>query len=39
MLRPGTYRTHDGRLVRVVRTETGYVIQNADGSTAAIGSR
>lgn len=37
-MKTGTYRDVDGNLVRVIRTETGYVIQKADGSAVSIGS-
>jgi hypothetical protein len=36
-MRPGTYRTEDGRLACVERTATGYLVRYADGETAVIG--
>lgn len=39
MLRPGTYRTAEGRLVVVSRTATGLLITHADGTTTALAAR
>lgn len=38
MLNPGTYRDVEGNLVVLTRTETGYAIRHADGSTTLIGA-
>lgn len=36
-MKTGTYRLADGSLARVERTETGYLVHKADGSTLSIG--
>ena len=36
MIKPGIYRTAEGRLVTVSRTASGLLITHADGTTTAL---